>query len=221
MEKLNYFKRRHFNLVEMWECQYRKQKQNNNNMNNYTLKRYQYYKSLENVGFVNIKDSFYGGRTNNIKFYKRVKEDEEIKYLDFCSLYPSVLKKYAYPIGHPIIIDKNFDYSLKSYFGFISCRVLAPKNLYFPVLPVRVDDKLMFPLCVVCAENQSSVCECKDRSFSGNWTLIELLEAIKYGYEIKEIYQVMHFDSKSEGFFGQYINMWLKIKTEASGWPQK
>ena len=41
------------------------------------------------------------------------------------------------------------------------------------------------------------------------------------GYELEEVYEVWDFEKGEEGLFAEYVNTWLKIKTEASGWPAK
>ena len=41
------------------------------------------------------------------------------------------------------VIRENFE-SILNYFGLIKCKVLAPANLYHPVLPVRAKGKLFF-----------------------------------------------------------------------------
>jgi len=76
----------------------------------------------------------------------------------------------------------------------------------------------MFPLCVNCAKEKDNECNCTDRSFEGTWSTIELQKAIEKGYIIQEIYQVLNF-KKVEGVFSKYVDMWLKIKQESSGWP--
>ena len=52
------------------------------------------------------KDAFFGGRTNSTQFYRSVKEKggEEIRYVDYTSLYHWVNKNCVYPVGHPAII---------------------------------------------------------------------------------------------------------------------
>jgi len=47
-----------------------------------------------------------------------------------------------------------------------------------------------------------------------------LQKAVELGYEIQYIYEVWYFDQTCEGLFQDYVNTWLKIKQEASGWPQ-
>lgn len=40
------------------------------------------------------------------------------------------------------------------------------------------------------------------------------------GYQIIHIHEVWHFPEKQTGLFANYVNTWLKIKEEASGWPE-
>jgi len=218
IEKLEFYKKKDYKVQIIWECEFKKERRNNSHLNNYIENRYKYYEFTNLKGNINIKNSFFGGRTNNLQFYKSIECNQEIKYLDFCSLYPYVLRKYAYPVDHPNIITENFDYSLNSYFGFVWCRVEAPRELYLPVLPVVINKRLMFPLCVKCAKENNDECFCEDRSFEGTWTSIEMQKAIEVGYEIKEIYQVLTFEKKF-GLFRKYVDMFLKIKQESSGWP--
>jgi len=64
-----------------------------------------------------MKESFFRGRTNNIRFYHRARMDEEIKCIDVNSLYPFVLRNKEYPVAHPVVINENFDPSLESYYA--------------------------------------------------------------------------------------------------------
>ena len=77
----------------------------------------------------------------------------------------------------------------------------------------------MFPLCVKCAEEGSSVCNHADRSFVGTWCTPELKIALEKGYTIMDIYEVWHFDKKGDRLFKGYMQDFLKIKQEASGYP--
>ena len=56
-----------------------------------------------------------------------------------------VMEHHEYPVGHPIIITENFS-SPEGYFGLIKCKILPPRNLYFPVLPVKLRNKLLLLL---------------------------------------------------------------------------
>ena len=43
--------------------------------------------------------------------------------------------------------------------------------------------------------------------------------AISRGYVINEIYDVLDFEKTEIFMFRPYVDMWLKIKQQASGWP--
>ena len=130
--------------------------------------------------------------------------------------------KNPYPLGHPLVLNEFENNDISGYFGLIKCKVSAPKNLYIPVLPYRdANNKLVFPLCAACADNQASNCTHSDeeRRFVGTWFSEELKLAVANDYKIEELYEVLHYEQKSEDLFKGYIQKWLKVKTESSGWP--
>ena len=108
---------------------------------------------------------------------------------------------------------------------------MPPQNLYHPVLPSRLKNgKLVFPLCSTCAIEclQSDCLHTEEqRCMSGTWTTPEIMKAIELGYKIIEIYEVWHFsqsskynpDSREGGLFSQYVNKFMKLKLQYSGWP--
>jgi len=57
-----------------------------------------------------------------------------------------------------------------------------------------------------------------ERALTGTWCTPELQKAVELGYEIQHIYEVWHLPETCEGLFQDYVNTWLKIKQEASGW---
>ena len=81
------------------------------------------------------------------------------------SLYPSVTacteSEELYPVAYPQIIlgpeIKEFcqTVGLENAFGFVHCKVLPPKNLKIPSVPMLINDKLMFVLCYKCAQTKS------------------------------------------------------------------
>jgi len=96
---------------------------------------------------------------------------------------------------------------------------------------VRSNGKLVFGLCRTCIENnQKETCyhDADERALIGTWVTDEIKEAIQKGYDVKEIYEVLHFDeisqydpvNKEGGIFTEYVNTFLKIKQEASDWPK-
>ena len=112
-----------------------------------------FFKSLP----LDPKDALFGGRTSPACLIYSAKENEKIMYLDFTSLYPSMQKKNIFPVGHLQIYVGNDEcrkIDLKNVMGFVKCTVLPPRNLLFPVLPVRIEGKLIFPLCFACAKEK-------------------------------------------------------------------
>lgn len=189
-----------------------------------------YVHSLNLQERLDPRKSFFGGRTNAVKMYYQVKEGEKIHYLDFCSLYPSVNKYGRYPVKEPKIITSNFT-EITDYFGLAKVKILPPRQLYHPVLPQKINGKLTFALCRTCSEQQQqNPCQCRDedRAITGVFCTPEIEKAIECGYQILQIYEVYHWDetsqynaeTESNGLFGEYINLFLKIKQEASGWPE-
>ena len=59
------------------------------------------------------------------------------------------------------------------------------------------------------------------RVLTGTWCSPELSKAVELGYQVQYIYEVWHFDETCQGLFEDYVNTWLKIKQEASGWPEE
>ena len=132
-------------------------------------------------------------------------------------------------MGHPEFIYAPDTVDLHPYFGLAKCTVLPPPGLYHPVLPYRTGDKLTFPLCRTCVENQldrplhAKTWQCPhtdpQRALTGTWCTPELHKAVEQGYVVLKIHEVWHFPQSRQGLFAEYVNTWLKIKEEASGWP--
>ena len=107
-----------------------------------------------------------GQRTEVFKMHTKVTDvdSQVIRYLDVNSLYPYVMSKTKFPIGHPTIrrghascIDlmnelKRCD---EDFIGVCMVRVLAPRELMIPYLPHKCDGKLMFLLCKKCSSRNN------------------------------------------------------------------
>ncbi|XP_008187431.1 uncharacterized protein LOC103310553 [Acyrthosiphon pisum] len=108
-----------YQVEEMWSCK---------------LKKHQDYKQMMQyqnyvIEPLNPRDAFFGGRTNATKLMVK---NKKIKYIDVCSLYPTVMYYDTYPVGHP---KKIFNPSIKKYlesnwYGFIKCKILPPTEFY-------------------------------------------------------------------------------------------
>ncbi|GAA6102382.1 uncharacterized protein LOC125146163 [Tachysurus ichikawai] len=165
---------------------------------------------------LNPRDALYGGRTNALHLHYVAQQGERTDYYDFTSLYPYVNKSKTYPLGRPTVIFRDFE-PLDNYFGIVRAKVL----LWSPVLPYRVNNKLLFPLCRTCCEQQLKHCDNSDqaRALTGTWATIELVKAVGKGYQILKVFEVWHFPERSENLFTDYIKMFLKTKQESSGYP--
>jgi hypothetical protein len=60
-----------------------------------------------------------------------------------------------------------------------------------------------------------------ERSLTGTWVTSELHKALEVRYQLDQIYEVWHFPESSQNLFASYINTFLKIKQEASGFPDQ
>ena len=221
--KMVILRQKGYSVAEMWECEWSKLKQTRHDVQAYV-------DSLQLIPPLNPRDAFCGGRTNAIKLYHHVTPHQKIHYIDYTSLYPWVKKTCIYPKGHPTFISQPGHTDIRNYFGIVQCRVLPPRELYHPVLPHRHEDKLTFPLCTACVEQEmakpplerSYHCAHSEdqRVLTGTWCTPELNKAIELGYQIQYIHEVWHFPQTQEGLFKDYVNTWLKLKQEASGWPE-
>ena len=211
-------------VKEMWECEWQKKKQTEPRIN-------EFIDQLHIVSPLNPREAFFGGRTDAIKLHHKTKDDEQISYNDMISLYPCANLECDYPVGHPQFTDQPGTTDISSYYGLVKCNILPPYELYHPVLPYRMESKLLFPLCRTCAQEQlknpinERTEKCphspQERSLTGTWTTIELEKAIEKGYVITYIYEVWHFEKKSKELFSPYIKKFMKIKQQASGWPSE
>ncbi|XP_055336572.1 uncharacterized protein LOC129587021 [Paramacrobiotus metropolitanus] len=214
MDREDYIRSQGYSVTCIWEHDFDEELKSNPEMRAF-VSRLHFGERLD------PRDAFYGGRTNAVKLFHQVAADEQICYFDVNSEYPFVNKNRRYPVGHPTIITKNFQ-DIRSYFGVVSCEVLPPGDLQYPVLPYRSCGKLTFPLCRTCMEkhlnNKCQHADC-ERTITGTWCTPEIQKALDNGYSIVRIFEVWHFDKHEDRLFENYINQFLKLKTEASGWP--
>lgn len=215
--------RRRYEVVEMWECEFEDLKKKH---------KLDYLSTLPILNMIPLKprDAFFGGRTGNSKTYHKCTEPgETIQYVDVCSLYPWVCKYGKYPLGHPEIYVGNTECQRRGLNaeGLLKCVILPPQQLYHPVLPARMHDKLMFVLCHKCGEELNTG-DClhseEERALTGTWTMQEIRKAVEKGYRIIEMLELWEYKMASyeygDGLFTEFINKFLKIKQEASGFPE-
>jgi hypothetical protein len=65
----------------------------------------------------------------------------------------------------------------------------------------------------------------ENQNYYGYMVILEVIEALKFGYKIVKIYEIWHFplrekynkSDKPGGLFIEYVNTFLRIKLESSG----
>ena len=181
--------------ISVWEHDYN---DNEKLYRDYLMKDNMY----ELVDKLNPRDSVKGDRTEVFRMYCCVEdpENERISYLDINSLYPYVMSKIDFPLGHPEIRRgnhscRNLLSKLRStnvdFIGVCQVRVLPPDNLFVPCLAHKMDGKLSFCLCRTCASNgQMQRIRCShnegERSWIDVYTSIDIARALLIGYKILE-----------------------------------
>jgi hypothetical protein len=104
-----------------------------------------FFDEAEPKGAIDPKDAFFGGRTCVHKIYAEANDEIEIIYVDIISLYPFINFDFKYPIKVPEIIrpdDPIVDWTMPEqiqYDGLYKVRIVPPKGLFLPVLPMRVN----------------------------------------------------------------------------------
>ncbi|CAC5376020.1 unnamed protein product [Mytilus coruscus] len=202
LDKRSFLEKNGYKYICIRECEFDKEVGSDTDLNKYVKSRTLHY-PLE------PREAFYGGRTEAFTMYKEATKEESIHYYDVTSLYPFINKAGKIPLGHPMIITANFK-SIDEYEG--------------------LRGKLMFGLCRTCMEDGVTENCCHDvdsRTLTGTWVSDETKKVVQKGYKIAEIYEVWHFENVSQydplirqgGVFTEYVNTFLKIKQEASGWP--
>ncbi|EFP06525.1 hypothetical protein CRE_08364 [Caenorhabditis remanei] len=234
---------REFHPVKVvWECEVKKQLLRNPEMA-------AFFRDYEAVGLLHCDRALTGGRTEVFRLYAN-NEGKTLRYADVVSLYPTVMKHDPFPIGAPENVPKSsMEVPMKkptdlTFCGFLSCKVLPPRHLKLPVLPIKDNGKLLFGLCKKCCRD-SNQHDCEhsdnDRLFSGTFTTVELQKALSLGYQITEVFHVktgiwgihvilflqgvkyenwvQNDESGRGGLFTSYINQMMEEKIYSTGWP--
>ena len=84
-------------VVELWECEYELLLKAYGEMCDFVAR----LPILENL---ELRNAFFGGRTNAVKLHYTAVANECIEYYDVVSLHPYINKYGEMPVGHPQII---------------------------------------------------------------------------------------------------------------------
>ena len=182
---------------------------------------------LDRFTCMELRESFFGGRTGPTKLYYKCGPDTKMRYADFTSMYPAVCKYGRFPSGTPIKHEFSKAQGCKGISGLPSelqallepdCKglgvfcvdVYCPQKLYLPVLPSKSDGKggsaarLMFDL---------------QPKFHKSYTNLELRLARSKGYLVSHVYYCYYWEPEKviTGLFQGYVDLWLKHKQQAAG----
>ena len=176
-----------------------------------------------------IRGSFFGGRTNATSLLYNFKEGEVGKYVDITSLYPTTNFYDFYGKGHLKTIDEETlneflekekyieKVKNKEYNGFIMCDIIPPNDLYIPVLPEKQQTWKTSKTGKKSKDSIKLVFDLLEKK--GTWTTMEIYKALEKGYKIKKLYCIKYYEEIQYDLFKGYVSSFLKIKQEASGFP--
>jgi hypothetical protein len=227
MSRLEQIMQAGYKVVTQWECEWDRAKFTDQ-------KRELLTHPTVSCSPLRTRDALYSGRTEGMCLHRVARDDETIKYVDVMSLYPYICKYYKIPVDHPKVhvgdacndIDRCINME-----GMIKCELLPSKDLYHPVLPFRHDHKLLIFLCRSCVSQHNfsdkfGHVSDRENAFTGTWMIDEMRLAVQKGYRIREIFEVYEYavtqydpQTGDGGLFVRYINTFLKLKSQASGYP--
>nr|CAD2174313.1 unnamed protein product [Meloidogyne enterolobii] len=219
------------NVDIIWECEIHQMLRRNKKMR-------KVFANYHNKGPIKIRDCYFGGRTGPLQIYFDAdKENHKIAYLDFNSLYPSTIATTSFPVGHPKVhvvpLAEQKVYWTRSeqipFKGILKVFILPPIKLEVPVIPVKFDERLLFPLCRKCSLAYPNGANIKDyrcphnddeRGWVSTCTSIELEEALNVGYRVTRFYRALHYEKWDDNLFKNYVAEFMAIKIHASGFPE-
>ena len=180
-------------------------------------------------GLISPRQGLYGGRTELYRRYYRVQPGQELKYYDIVSLYPWVQKSENFPVGPFFTVYgrslpkiNSFKKIMKKHpnSGIAPISMRAPHQCLYPVLPMKISEILSFTLCPLCAETLTFPCPHDDsqRIITGTYTYAEIEEALKAGYEIEKLHEIIFFKEVAP-IFRACINTLAALRVAYSGWP--
>ena len=180
-----------------------------------------------------FRGGFFGGRTNGIKLLHTFKDEEIGMYSDITSLYPTVQFYDEYPKGHYKTIEyekinnEHLDKIINKEYkcGVFDVELKPPDNLYHPVLPQK-SEKITYKDGISPITGKPTKTKHKDEKLTfdleekrGIWCSNEIYKALDMGYELKKVHHIKYWEETTKDLFKSYVKMFLKIKQEASGFP--
>ena len=178
--------------MEKWECEFAREKRENHEIHNFLENHPMLINSL-----LDPREAFFAGHTENIVIRYEVMDTEKIHYV--CSLYPYILKTSTFPLGQPTIyigeqcselIGAAPNFNLDFVEDIIRCTVL-PRDLFHPILPYRVQGKLLFGLCRSCCEHYRRPSALMiSPPIIGVWVSCELRKVLEKDYLVTNVSEI-------------------------------
>jgi hypothetical protein len=146
-----------------------------------------------------VREGYYGGRTEVFCKGGTFTKENPLRCYDVNSMYPWAMAQKL-PTK---LITATTGYLNLTCPGFVECTVdtsnCGSHALKYPVLPLRHNGKLCFPL----------------GRFRGVWSTVELEMAHRMGYTITNVGRVAYF--RSENVFENYVHSLYKLRDKSRG----
>lgn len=200
--KLNFLRLHSYKVVHMWEHTFVKFLKENPDLDK-QISNHSYFQQTKLIA----RDGMYGGRNEAGMLYYKVKNNEQIHFVDFNSLYPYAMLTGKYFVGAPQRIwlfsecDNLTAQDIDKMDGLAYVSILPNQKLYWPVLPFRTNGKLLFGSCRTCMIDENVVStECKihniqERQITAVFSLCEIKVALKRGYKLLKIFEIWQYRS--------------------------
>jgi hypothetical protein len=146
-----------------------------------------------------VRRAYFGGRTEVFKpiFDSEIDESDWLYYYDVNSLFPFAMANNKFPNKFLGWAEGEEEYE-KYEMAIWHCKVKVPDSIYAPPLPVKREERLIFPV----------------GTFTGYWTKHELEYAKTLGCEILEYFEGAIFEDAGY-IFKNFINTIYKMRLEA------
>lgn len=152
--------------------------------------------------------------------FKTLFDSDKINYIDITSLYPLINKTYYHLLGHPEIIECKFT-NISLYCNIIKCKILSHitcTSLF--TRPLQMINFFSHSAGLVLLRKIHIPATLKKKGPFLEHGAPWVKQSTKLGYQIIEIYEVWNFKEGTNSLFEKYVETFLKIKQEASGWSQ-
>jgi uncharacterized C2H2 Zn-finger protein len=227
-------------LISIWECEFYRW------MNSHPEKRRLWAVKKEILNAVKeeplrMRNALRGGKVEATAVHSKpdLSKGESISYVDFISLYPSVM--LSLNVKEPELWFKGwptiywFPAETPPLRELLPCcvakvRILPPRRLYHPILPIKMKDRVLFSLCSKCAElgggdGAEGYCthSTRERAITGTFVGCELQQALEFGYCLLDVYEVYAWEGEeahSREMFAGFLKEAVRMKVTSSGYPK-